>query len=116
MTDRWAIRLAGAVDQAALDVLRADLGLEPRGRLGDAYDELFGRADTEIGGRPVRLSLWRDETMTDVTWRVAVESGTPLSDQEANEIAAWVDAAARRAGTLFVASMFHRPPPGGDAE
>ena len=116
MTDRWAIRLAGAVDQAALDSLRADLGLEPRGRLGDDYDELFGRGETEIAGRPVRLSLWRDETMTEVTWRIGVESGSPLSDQEANEIAGRVDAAARRAGTLYVASMFHRPPPEGDAE
>jgi hypothetical protein len=54
--------------------------------------------------------------MTEVTWRIAVESGSPLSDQEANEIAGRIDAAARRAGTLFVASMFHRPPPEGDAE
>jgi hypothetical protein len=54
--------------------------------------------------------------MTDVTWRVGVESDSPLSDQEANGVAAHVDAAARRAGTLFVASMFHRPPPVGDTE
>lgn len=116
MTDRWAIRLAGAVDQAALDALRADLGLEPRGRLGDDYDELFGRGDTEIAGRPVTLSLWREETMTDVTWRISVESGSALSDQEADAIGARVDAAARRAGPLSVASMFHRPPPEGDTE
>lgn len=116
MTDRWSIRLAGAVDQAALDALRAALDLAPRGRLGDDYDELFGRGDTDIEGRPVRLSLWRDVTMTDVTWRIGVESDSTLSDQQANAIAARVDAAARSAGTLFVASMFHRPPSEGDNE
>jgi hypothetical protein len=116
MTDRWSIRLAGAVDQAALDALRAALDLAPRGRLGDDYDELFGRGDTDIDGRPVRLSLWRDVTMTDVTWRIGVESDSTLSDQQANAIAARVDAAARSARTLFVASVFHRPPSEGDNE
>ena len=81
-----AIRLTGKVDYQVLDVLCAELEMEPEGRLDDDYDESFGtRWLRPVSDGFAWLSLYRD---TKRKWQVAVAAEPHLlTADEVSELA-----------------------------
>jgi len=107
--DQLRVRMRGEFPRGELSAFRERVGLTPRGRLSDDWDEEFGVRELrskEQGGR-VLLKLWRyDED----DWLVALtfEGGDPLSSEQAEEVRHVVLDAAARAGLAVTAQL---PPP-----
>lgn len=76
IVDILTVRLTGIVDQGVLDRLCEELQLEPEGRLGDDWDDEFGRRWLRPESEGVEsLDLYRD---TDTEWDVEVSAEPPF--------------------------------------
>lgn len=70
------VKLTGRVDQAVLELICAEFGMEVAGRLDDGYDQLFGeRLLRPEEQREYCLELYRD---ADTEWSVMVAAEPPL--------------------------------------
>ena len=96
MNSQLRIRMRGNLGQHLSD-FRSRVGLSPRGRLNDDWDEEFGRREL----RPreegqVKLTLWRYE---DDDWVISLTyENDPLPSDEAEELRRTILDAAAAAG------------------
>uniref|UniRef100_A0AAU2JNX1 Uncharacterized protein n=1 Tax=Streptomyces sp. NBC_00049 TaxID=2903617 RepID=A0AAU2JNX1_9ACTN len=97
MNSQLKIRMRGTFPKGQLSAFRDQVGLDPRGRLDDEWDEEFGRREL----RPkenglVELSLWR---YADDDWMISLlYERDPLPAEEAAELRRTILDAAARAG------------------
>ncbi|MEH0927501.1 hypothetical protein [Micromonospora sp. CPCC 205558] len=92
----WVIDLRGHLDRAALGRLRAALGLNEVGRLGDDWDELFGEVTRAIAGVAARVELWRD--VDSQGWRLDIELPADPDDSDVQDLLAALRAEVESAG------------------
>lgn len=70
------VRLTGTVDETVLDLLCAELGMEPEGRLGDDWDDKFGMRWLRPEAEGVAwLELYRE---TDTEWDILLSAEPPF--------------------------------------
>lgn len=104
MHDQLQIRMKGELDADRLSTFRDDVGLTPRGRVGDDWDEEFGRRElrTAEEGR-IKVSLWR---YADDDWLVSLDyARDPLPAEEAEALRRTILDAAARAGLTITAQV-----------
>lgn len=102
MNSQLSIRLKGTFGRGGLSEFRDRVGLTPRGRVDDDWDEEFGRRELrpEQAGR-VRLSLWR---YADDDWMLSLRyEDDPLPAAEVEELRRTVLDAAAGAGLTVTA-------------
>ncbi|WP_165435885.1 hypothetical protein [Micromonospora violae] len=99
------IDLRGHLDGASLGRLRAALGLNGVGRLGDDWDELFGEVYRTIAGVAASVELWRD--VDSRGWRLDIELPGDPDDSDVQDLLAAVRAEVEAAG-VQVASIARR--------
>ncbi|MGW7344527.1 hypothetical protein [Streptomyces sp. NPDC054854] len=97
MNHQLSIRLRGTFGKGELAAFRDQVGLTPRGRIDDDWDEEFGRRDLRPeGAGKAELSLWR---YADDDWKLSLRyEGAPLPAAEVEELRRTVLDAAGRAG------------------
>ncbi|MGW7366988.1 hypothetical protein ACWGI8_27030 [Streptomyces sp. NPDC054841] len=104
MNDQLQIRMKGELSEGRLSAFREKVGLAPRGRLDDDWDEEFGRRELrpKEKGR-VHLSLWR---YADDDWMISLTyERDPLPAEEAAEVRRNVLDAAAHAGLTVTAQV-----------
>lgn len=106
MNDQLRIRLKGKLG-GQLSGFREELGLNPRGRLDDDWDQEFGRRELRPREQGlVKLTLWR---YADDDWMIALTyERDPLPTDEAEELRLNILDAATAAG-LTVTAQFPSP-------
>ncbi|MGW0754238.1 hypothetical protein [Streptomyces sp. NPDC002587] len=96
--------MKGTFAKGQLSLFRGQVGLTPRGRLDDEWDEEFGRREL----RPkeaglVELSLWR---YADDDWMIALHyEREPLPAGETEELRRVILGAAAQAGLTVTAQI-----------
>ncbi|MFF5702944.1 hypothetical protein ACFY7H_10625 [Streptomyces sp. NPDC012794] len=104
MHDQLQIRMKGELDADRLSSFRREVGLTPRGRLDDDWDEEFGRRElrTAEQGR-VKVSLWR---YAHDDWMVSLDyARDPLPAEETEALRQVILDAAARAGLTVTAQV-----------
>ncbi|WP_158710959.1 hypothetical protein [Streptomyces albus] len=105
--------MRGEFARGGLKEFRERVGLRPRGRVSDDWDQELGVRELrskEQGGR-VRLKLWRyddDDWLVDLT----CQDGDPLPSERIEELRGAILDAAAHAGLTVTAQL--PPPPGTD--
>ncbi|MEV5210257.1 hypothetical protein AB0K35_22565 [Micromonospora sp. NPDC053740] len=84
------------MDRATLGRLRAALGLNQVGRLGDDWDELFGEVKRTIAGVSASVGLWRD--VDSQGWRLDIDLLAEPGDSDVQDLLAAVRAEVEAAG------------------
>jgi hypothetical protein len=79
------VHLAGDVDRARLDALRAALRLKPEGRFDDAWDEIQGERIDEVPGGRLKILLFREDVPGPWEFRIHAEGEPPTDALQAVE-------------------------------
>ncbi|MER5778807.1 hypothetical protein ABT144_31900 [Streptomyces sp. NPDC002039] len=104
MNRQLSVRLKGAFSKGGLSVFREQVGLTPRGRLDDDWDEELGRLELRAKeeGR-VKLSLWR---YADDDWLLSLDyARDPLPAEEAEALRRTILDAVAHAGLTVTAQV-----------
>ncbi|MET9318695.1 hypothetical protein ABZX75_00625 [Streptomyces sp. NPDC003038] len=104
MNSQLKIRMKGEFPKGGLSVFRDQVGLTPRGRLDDDWDEEFGRRELrpkELGR--VDLTLWR---YADDDWMISLSyERDPLPAEETEDLRRTILDAVAHAGLTVTAQV-----------